>query len=230
MLQFGRELNHPPSLAAALAFDLYIGLTGGWHRLEVKRRIDVADELLALAKKEGFALWYAQAMVFRGAAAAVEGAAAQAKSQMREGVMECVRSGARVTLVGMHVMCAQAYQVLGDADNAWKALGDAQTEADTRGERLWESEIDRVRAALLLRRGDEASAEDSLHGAIAKARAQEAVSLELRALFDLSDILVASGRGDEARNLVKKAARPVDVLSRHPALARVHVPASAWSI
>ena len=37
---------------------------------------------------------------------------------------------------------------LGEPEKAWGLLDEAQSEADTRGERMWEPEIDRVRAGL----------------------------------------------------------------------------------
>ena len=177
MIQLGRELGHLPSLAAALAFQLHIGLCTGWHAQEMDEQIRVADELCALSKDEDFFLWYAVGLTYRGAAAAVEGHAEQARALMDDGLAAFVETGARLTLVPMSVMCAQARILLGEDEEAWRLLAAAQAEADARTERMWEPEIDRVRAAILVRRGDSEAAEESLRRALEKARAQKAHSL-----------------------------------------------------
>ena len=206
MIRLGRELDHTPSRAAALAFQLQSGLCFGWQSLAVDEQIGVADALRALSKDEGFHLWHAVALTYRGAAAAVQGAAAQADAQMRDGLAAFVQTGARLTLVPMNVMCAQARALLGDDDEAWRLLEAAQREADSRGERMWEPEIDRVRAGLLVRRGDPVAAEASLRRALAKARGQKARPLELRAEHDLRDLLAASGRDNAPRAANERAA------------------------
>jgi ATP/maltotriose-dependent transcriptional regulator MalT len=120
----------------------------------------------------------------------------------------------------MNVMCAQAQALLGDCDEAGRLLERAQAEADTRGERMWEPEIDRVRAGLLVRRGDLTSAEISLRRALAKARGQKACSLERRAALDLHDLLARNGRDDEARALIEGAGHAFGAASCQPEVAR----------
>lgn len=111
---------------------------------------------------------------------------------MLDGRAEFLRTGSRLTLVPMNIMCAGAWSKLGDDDEAWRLLDEAQVEADSRGERMWEPEIDRMRAALQRRRGDFAGAEASLRRALAKARAQKALPLERRAGRDLQELQAAA--------------------------------------
>ena len=214
MIQLGRELDHLPSLAAALAFQLHIGLCGGWSAEALTERIRVADELRELCKDEGFFLWYAVALTYRGAAEAREGDAAQARALMDDGLAAFVETGARLTLVPMHVMCAQARIRLGEDEEALLLLAAAQVEADARAERMWEPEIDRVRAGILGRRDDRVAAEDSLRRALGKARAQKASSLELRAALDLHELLCGDGRSAEGQALVADAIQTFESESR----------------
>ena len=130
MIGLGRGLGHTPSLAAALAFQLHIGLCRGWHARDVDEQVSVADELLALCEDEGFSMWHAVALTYRGAAAAVQGAATEARRLMQEGLAEFVQTGARLTLVPMNVMCAEAWDLLGEPGKAWSLLDEAQSEAD----------------------------------------------------------------------------------------------------
>jgi predicted negative regulator of RcsB-dependent stress response len=60
------------------------------------------------------------------------------------------------------------------------------------------AELLRIKAEILLRRGQVAAAEDSFHQAIKVAQAQEALFWELRALR-LARLRVTQGRGGEAR-------------------------------
>jgi class 3 adenylate cyclase/predicted ATPase len=227
MIQLGRELGHMPSLAAALAFQLHVGLGNGWHAREVEEQIRVADELRALSKDEGLYLWYAVAVIYRGAAAAVEGDAAQAGALMDDGLAAFVETGARLTLVPMYVMCAEARILLGEDEEAGRLLADAQVEADTRNERMWEPEIDRVRAALLVRGADAAAAEESLRQALEKSRAQKASSLELRAALDLHELLSGGERSEEGRALVEVAIHTFANETHQPEVARARLLVSA---
>jgi class 3 adenylate cyclase len=229
MIQLGRELGHMPSLAAALAFQLHSGLGEGWHARKVEEQIRVADELRALSKDEGLDLWYSVALIYRGAAAAVEGDAEMARSLMDDGFAAFVETGARLTLVPMSVMCAEARILLGEDDEARRLLGEAQAEADARNERLWEPEIDRVRAGLLARGDDAAAAEESLRLALAKARAQKASALELRAALDLHELLSEDERGEEGRALVEDAMHTFETDSDQPEVARARSLVSAGS-
>jgi predicted ATPase len=194
MIELGRELGHLPTLAAALAFRLHIGLGGGWQPHVVEERIRVADELRVLCKDEGFYLWHAVALTYRGTAAAFEGDASQARAMMDDGLAAFIDTGARLTLVPMYAMCAEARILLGEDQEPARLLAAAQGEADARNERMWEPEIDRVRAGLLVRRGEAEAAEASLRRAFEKARAQNASSLELRAALDLSELLSGNRR------------------------------------
>jgi hypothetical protein len=191
MIELGRELGHLPTLAAALAFRLHVGLGGGWDPRVVEERIRVADELRVLSKDEGFDLWHAVALTYRGTAAAFEGDASQARAMMDDGLATFVDTGARLTLVPMYAMCAEARILLGEEKEPERLLVAAQGEADGRNERMWEPEIDRVRAGLLVCHGDVDAAEASLRRAVAKARAQKATSLELRAAVDLDELLAS---------------------------------------
>ncbi len=227
MIQLGLDLGHAPSRAAALAFQLHTGLCVGWHASEVDEQIDVSDVLRALCEDEGFFLWHAVALVYRGAAAAVRDETVQARALMNEGLEEFVQTGARLTLVPMNIMCAQARVLLGEVEDARRHLDDAQLEADIRGERMWEPEIDRVRATLQLRDGDLAGAEASLRQALAKARGQQASMLELRAGLDLHELLESSGRGDEGCALVAGLVQAFDPESSQPEVARARALVSA---
>ena len=220
-LRFARDLDHPAAIAQVLGSWLHMSLCFEWYTLEVDDVIGVADELRTLCEEDGIPMWHAVGTVYRGAAAATQGDAPLADRLMREGLEQFEQIGSRLTLLAMNALCARARILLGDLDEAWRHLEQAQIEADTRNERMWEPEIDRLRAAIQLRRGDVKGAETSLRQALAKARGQKASMLELRAALDLHDLLAAGGRRDEGVTLVDEAARTIDPESHQPEVARM---------
>jgi len=70
--------------------------------------------------------------------------------------------------------------------------------------RLYESEIHRLKGELLFRRGASTAAEaqNCFERAIVIARNQSAKSLELRAIMSLARLLEKQGRRDEARTML----------------------------
>jgi tetratricopeptide (TPR) repeat protein len=219
-IRFARELDHVAALAQALASWLHMSLCFEWYTLEVDEVVSVANEVRALSKDEGFAMWHAVGTVYRGVAAAVQDDAPLADGLMRDGLDEFARTDSRLTLVAMNVLCARGRILLGDADAAWRHLEQAQIEADTRNERMWEPEIDRMRASLERRRGDVAGAEASLRRALAKAHGQKARALELRAALDLRELLADSGRNAEGHALVDGLVSAFDPGSNQPEVTR----------
>jgi class 3 adenylate cyclase/tetratricopeptide (TPR) repeat protein len=218
-IRFARDLDHVAVLAQALASWLHMSLCFEWYTLEVDEVVSVANELRALSEDD-FVMWHAVGTVYRGVAAAVQDDAPLADGLMRDGLAEFAGTRSRLTLVAMNVLCARARILLGEADAASRHLGQAQIEADTRNERMWEPEIDRMRASLELRRGDLAGAEASLRRALAKANRQKARSLELRAALDLHEFLADCGRNAEGHALVEGLVSTFDPGSVQPEVRR----------
>jgi tetratricopeptide (TPR) repeat protein len=203
LLQLGRDLRHPPSLAAALAFHMY-GVAFRYSYVgEMERLVEIADELLALSREEDFFLWYAQAYTYRGVAGQALGEAG-APQQMLEGLEMWEQAGARLTLVMMNVLCAEAFYRLGDDDEAFRRLDVAQSEMTARREGLLHPDIWRIRGRLLARQGQPAAAETAYRLALQRARAQGAASLELRAALDLYELQAARGDGNDGRRLLAR--------------------------
>ena len=219
-IRFARDLDHVAVLAQALASWLHMSLCFEWYTLEVDEVVRVANEVRALCEDEGFVMWHAIGTVYRGVAAAVQADAPMADELMRDGLVEFARTGSRLTLVAMNVLCARGRILLGEADAASRHLEQAQIEADIRNERMWEPEIDRTRASLDLRGGDVAGAEASLRRALAKAHDQKARSLELRAALDLHELLADSGRNAEGHALVEGLVSAFDPGSVQPEVTR----------
>jgi len=200
LLQLGRDLRHPPSLANALAFFMY-GLAFRCSYIgQMERLLSIVDELLTLSREESFYLWYAQAYTYRGVVAQALGDDT-ARRQMLEGLELWEQTGARLTLVMMNVLCAEAFYRLGDDDEAFRRLHVAEAEM-ARREGLLAPDIWRVRGRLLARQGKRSAAEAAYSEAIKRAQTQQALSLELRVALDWYELRAADGRTEEGRALV----------------------------
>jgi tetratricopeptide (TPR) repeat protein len=200
MLQIGRGLQHPPSLACALAFTLH-GAFRYSYVGQMDRLTGIAEELMALSREEGFFLWYAVSYTYQGLIAEALGEEQRARTQMLEGIELFAQTGSRLTLVMMNVLCAEALYRLGDDDEAFRRLEVAEAET-ARQEGLLAPDIWRVRGRLLARQGERSTAEVAYRQAIERARAQHALSLELRAGLDLYELCAQDGRAEEGRALL----------------------------
>jgi class 3 adenylate cyclase/tetratricopeptide (TPR) repeat protein len=208
MLRLARDLEHPPSFAAALAFTLHGGGFRYGYIGEMDRLLDVADELIVRSREEDLFMWYAVAVTYRGIIAEAMGNGERACKQMLEGLDLFANTRSRLTLVMMNILCAEALYRLGDDDEAFRRLQVAEAEMHARQEGLLGPDIWRVRGRLLARQGARAAAETAYCEAIERAQAQHALSLELRAALDLYELRAGDRRAEEGRELL------ADVLGR----------------
>jgi tetratricopeptide (TPR) repeat protein len=200
MLQIARELGHPFSLACALAFTLH-GAFRYSYAGQLDRLSGIVEELMALVRKKNFFLWHAVAYTYQGLIAEAQGEKQRARTQMLEGLELFAQTGSRLTLVMINVLCAEAFYRLGDDDEAFRRLELAEAET-ARQENLLAPEIWRVRGRLLARRDERSAAEVAYHQAIQRARAQHALSLELRAGLDLYELCTQDARANQGRALL----------------------------
>jgi class 3 adenylate cyclase/tetratricopeptide (TPR) repeat protein len=209
MLDLARRLDHRPSLAAGLAFDLHgLGFRNSYLD-EMGSLAPIADELLVLAEEEDFYPWYALARLYRGFAG-VSRNEPEAQKLIEDGLQLWGETSARLTLVPMNVLAAEAYHRLGDDDEAFRRLEFAEAEMRARREAVLAPEIWRVRGRLFARQGNPAAADAAYREALDRARRQRALTLELRAALDLFELRTGPGPDDEAGNLV------AGVLQRFP--------------
>jgi len=201
MLQLARDLDHPHSLASALAFTLHGGGVRHAYSGELARLHVVAEELRALSYAEGFSLWFPVAEMYLGLISHELGEP-DARARITEALELFIQTKTRVTSVMMKVLIAErlcADVEHDDADEVARLLDDAQSEVVERSEGFYAPEIWRVRGRLFAQNGDAAAAESACRRALQAAADQHAHSLRLRAALDLFDLLAAHGREEEGR-------------------------------
>ncbi|MEY4576755.1 MAG: hypothetical protein RL701_1458, partial [Pseudomonadota bacterium] len=203
-----RELAHPPSLAFCMSFQLRIQFYARDYA-GVER---TADEMLALSQEEGFVLWSAVAVVFRGWSRASGGALIEGLEEMRRGLGMFRGSGSGLTLVEMLAAFAEILRAARQFDDAWHAVTEGLAFSENGSERLYLSELYRLKAELRALHQDPgpeqlAHVEAELRAALAVAREQRARPLYARAAETLARFLRAQQREADALVVERELAR-----------------------
>jgi predicted ATPase len=133
-----------------------------------------------------------------GAALVGQGDAEEAIARIREGVAKSTRLGRPYGLA----LLVEGLACHGNRAAAMAALQEGLEIARITGEHGWDAELHRIAGTLLLGENKLEEGEASLQQAIRIAQAQQAKSLELRAVRDLARLWGDQGRRSEARDLV----------------------------
>jgi predicted ATPase len=183
-------------------------LCGDWQAVQ-----ECAQAVDALATAHGFRFFQGQAMVHRGRVLAAQGWTAPGLAQMRQGLAIVDATGQIQGRVVTLSLLAEACALDGQAEAGLEALAAALDLAHTRGLRLWDPEIHRLRGELLLaqrpmqtfsaKRVEEAAA--CFERALALAHQREARAWELRAATSLARLLREQGRREAARTVLAPA-------------------------
>jgi len=199
-LTLARELGHPYSLAMALIF------AAGHHqrRREGHMTLVLAEEALAIAHEQGFALRYAEAMGLRGWALAQQGQGAVGIMQIRQGLAAERSAGIGTGQLYRLTLLAEAYGQLGQIREGLQVLEEALRRVDHAARRPWVAELQRLKGEFLLAHGahQDAAAEDCFRQALDLAHSQQAKALELRAALSLSRLWQRQGKHQAARQVL----------------------------
>ena len=198
MRQLAREIDHPYSLGYALHHTAWLCQ---YCRLGAEVQA-AAEEELAIATKQGFALWRATGAFFKGAGMLLQGELKEALPLLLKALGAFRASGAELTLPYQLSILGQAYTQAGRFAAARQALDEGLAIAQKNDERCQEAELNRLKGELLLAESPDrpAAAEDLFRHAIETARRQRSTAWELRATLSLARLRQQQGRQDEARD------------------------------
>ncbi|MGU7775507.1 adenylate/guanylate cyclase domain-containing protein [Burkholderia sp. MR1-5-21] len=203
-----RQTPNVPTLALTLAYAAQL------HQLrrEVAPIRERADALMTLATEQGLPFWYGWGAVLHGWALSEQGSVDAGIAQIRAGIDGYRATGAAMGCSYFHALLADSYRKAGDTAAGLRAIDEGIALAGRSGERCYEAELYRLKAALLLAMRDDGSgvgeppgaeqAEGCLHNAIDIAREQGARSFELRAVRDLARLRVSQGETADARKML----------------------------
>jgi predicted ATPase len=192
-----QRLAHPPSLAVSLTNGArLLSLAGNGAAIE-----EWAGQLVTVAAEQGFVLWRAMGMVYRGWVKVGNGDVEAGISLMREGSAAYQATGAVAWVPYQIALLAKAYEIAAQIEEAVDLLDDALRIIERTGEGWLTAELCRHKGELLQRQG-KAEAERYYIKALSIARKQEAKLWELRAAASLAQLRRDQGRWAEARDLL----------------------------
>jgi predicted ATPase len=195
-----QQRAHPFSLGYALSFAAFFHQ----FRREVRATQERAEATIILATEQGFPAWMAWGSLLDGWALVQQGEAQAGIAQLHQGLMAWRATGAVGSRSYFLALLAEARGILGEPEAGLAVLAEALTQVDTTGERVYESELYRLKGALLLQQhlDNQAEAEACFQQAIAIAHNQQAKSFELRAATSLARLWQQQGKRQEAYDLL----------------------------
>jgi predicted ATPase len=163
-----------------------------------------AGELTALADEKASLFWKAQGTSMQGFSLALAGKVSSAVHIITSGLTAFRSTGAASWTSFQSSHLALAYMDLGQFDDAWRSVGEAQTALQTTKERWYEAEVNRITGELALQspERDAAKAQACFEHALSVARQQQARSWELRAAMSMARLWRDQGKRDQARELL----------------------------
>lgn len=200
--------GHPHSIGCALGYRCQAFMLMG----DARGVLAVTDENIRYARDQRLEFWVAPARIYRGWALCNLGRVAEGLSEIREAFAFFLAGGNGVSGVLFRAVLAEALWAAGERSEAFATLDEGTAHATTNDEWLFAPELFRLRAEWLMveadvargtsrshdKAGRLAGAENSAREAVALARRQGAVPLELRALTTLVRVRRAQGHGAAA--------------------------------
>jgi DNA-binding winged helix-turn-helix (wHTH) protein/predicted ATPase len=199
-LALALELMHPFSVAFARCVLACVAQ----NRRDVASVREQADAALALATEQKFPVYAGLATILRGWALAIEGKCGEGLVEIEKGMAAWQALGVGGWRPSFCIMLAEAFEVLGRAEEALQTLDEARSLTESTEERWWEAEIYRRRGVVFSKQSmrSQEEAETWLRRALDVARRQQGKSLELRAAVSLARLWRGQGKHVEARDLL----------------------------
>jgi class 3 adenylate cyclase/predicted ATPase len=196
-LALAERIAHPFTLSIALTISSAFYL----NRREPERALRQVEAAEALAAEQRLSLLFEPDML-RGGALVEQGAADEGIARIRRGVANWTRLGRTILLPHGFAFLAEGLARHGDRTAALAALREGLDTARATGEHFWDAELHRLTGTVLLAENKLDDGQASLQQAIRIAQAQQAKSLELRAVTSLARLWGEQGRRGEARELL----------------------------
>lgn len=207
-VDLARSGGHAFSLAYALHFSAVLHQT----RREPGPTRERAQELIALAQKQGFPLLGAWATMMLGCSLVEEGRAREGSALILEGERVIRSDGARVSRSGALAVLATAYERAGDTELGLAAVAEALDFVAQTEEHFYEAELHRLRGELLLHGGmgpggaeAQGEAQRCFEQCLSIAREQDAGIWALRGATSLARLHVLRGEPGKARDVLGDA-------------------------
>jgi predicted ATPase len=194
-----QELAHPHSVVYTLSQLARLHV----YRRETQAAQELVETLIPLATEQGYALWAAAGMFIQGFTRATQGQHEDGVAQMSQSMSAVLATGTDVFRPNL-AWLAEIYGEMGQADEGLHLLVEVISAVDKRRQHYYDSELYRLKGALLLTQSSDnaAEAESSYHKALDIARRQQAKFLELRAATSLARLWQSQGKRQAAYELL----------------------------
>jgi tetratricopeptide (TPR) repeat protein len=220
------RIGDPYAVAIAQAFGAAI-----YHALgDVQRVQELAEQVRDVSSRKGFPFWLATASAASGWALTVRGQADVGIPRIQEGLQLLRTIGARMPYPYYLSYLVEAHLVIGQLDEADAALEEALQMSASNIDCNHEPELLRLKAMLLIRRGDDEEVPGLLRRACHLAAAQGASLSAWSAAEDLAARLVVMGQSEEAQRVRERIREDVpdhlelmDLYRRRKALGALRV-------
>src|SRR5262249_32961571 len=195
-----RELGQAATLIYALFFASFVPIFCG-HYTAADAQL---GELAALADEKGSLFWKSHCMSLHGSALVSSGEPAEAVRMITTGTKARRSTGATFLMPFYVSNLATAYAELGQFDDAWRCIGEAETAVETTKYTWYEAEVHRLAGEIALKslKPNATKAQGYFQRALAVACQQQAKSWELRAAMSLTRLWRDQGKPQQARELL----------------------------
>ncbi len=192
------QLNHPFTMAEVITFG---GCLLNELREDAHAQLEHANALIELSERVGLG-WLGVAWRHRGEALAMLEEIEEANKNVEKGLKEEYISAAICYGTGVCSKIAYYKAKLGHVESGLQLINDILSDAVTKNEFYSLAEIYRLKAEILLMKGDQNQAEEHYQKSLDLARQQEAKSWELRASLGLATLWISQGKHNQAEQLL----------------------------
>jgi predicted ATPase len=196
--------NHKPTLCWVLHYGAYPFALMTGDLVAAERAVTM---LMDLATSLSAPFWKTLAHCLEGKLLIRRGEFAKGSVLLRSALDTCEKTGWTLCYPEFLGALAEGLAGQGQFTEALATVDRALARAECGGERLFVAEILRAKGEILLRAADSSSipaAERCFNEALEVARAQDALSLELRTALTLARLRIKQDRQDDARQLVMR--------------------------
>lgn len=197
-VDFAKDLSHPLSLGFALHRSAAV------HQLlrDVEAVEETAQEMEALAAKQGFVTYRAQAQLYQGWLSIQRGAVDEGTDLLTQSLEEL--RATKDEDYFPHTLCivAEGFIAQGKFDQALTLLAEAKERTLNNEEHLFQAEVQRLIGEIAAEQSNGKDAEQALVGALELARKQTAALWELRTSLSLARLWREQGKDSAARELL----------------------------
>jgi predicted ATPase len=195
-----RQVAHPLSLSFALS----IAAMFHQFRSDMRATQERAEAAIRLATEQGIPFFMAMGSIYHGWVRVQQEQTQEGIEQITQGLTAWRATGTEFIQPYFLALLAEAHGIMGQQEAGLMVLTEALKHADKTGERWYESEIYRLKGALLLQQSSEnhLEAETCFQHALEITRNQQAKSFELRAATSLARLWQQQGKRQEAHDLL----------------------------